>query len=148
MRIARKPQTITDANSAGTILIFSPPSCPSRQLLGACLTPKFRASARECQKPPKQTRPPTYAPPKRFHLRHLERSIARRVALRKIGIPLRIGGPGPSRCAILAIRPEAREGPTASPDSEQFRSGPRDLPAAVRQAERTIRSPSVTGGHS
>src|SRR5262245_32513734 len=127
MRIASKPQTITDANRAGTILIFSPPSCPSRQLLGACLTPKFRASARECQKPPKQTRPPTYAPPKRFHLRHLERSIARRVALRKIGIPLRIGGPGPSRCAILAIRPEAREGPTAHPRFRTIQVWPKGL---------------------
>src|SRR6516165_9370151 len=35
IRIASKPQTITDENSAGTILIFSPPSCSSRQLMGS-----------------------------------------------------------------------------------------------------------------
>jgi hypothetical protein len=64
----------------------------------------------------------------RFMGARLERSIApARLALRKIGSPLRTGEPDPFQCAILDLsRPEEREGADRPHlDSEQFRSAPR-----------------------
>src|SRR5262249_28677452 len=42
---------------------------------------------------------------------------------RKIGSRLRAANPARRDVLFLLSRPEAREGPTAYPDSEQFRSG-------------------------
>jgi hypothetical protein len=41
------------------------------------------------------------------------------------------GQPGPLRCAILDLRPEPREGLTAHPNSEQFRSAPKMVETSI-----------------